>query len=169
VVTEWNQNIDEIRAKAIRFLSDIDSIVHRTYEAAVSAGTALPSFTDLSASARVDDLVTHSKALLNQATRIDLDAARIDLAVRRVLAKRRPSHDGHLKDSIHFEHYLALTRQLRAAGFTEECVFVSKNRKYFGSGRHPSIDPDLASETDDPAVQIRFFGSIDAAFGHLHL
>jgi hypothetical protein len=169
VVTEWNQNIAEIRNNVTRFLSQVDRVVRSPYEAAVAAGTTLPAYTNLSVSALVDDLVTLSKALLNQATRIDLDSASIDLAVRRVLAKRRPSQDGHLKDSIHFEHYLQLARRLRAAGFAEECVFVSKNRKDFWNGPQPSIHPDLAPETADPAVRIRFFGSIEAAIGHLHL
>jgi hypothetical protein len=169
VVTEWHQNIAEIRDNAIRFLSQVDGVVRRPYQAAIASGTILPAFTDLSASALVDNLVTLSRALLNQATSIDLDATGIDLVVRRVLAKRRPSQDGHLKDSIHFEHYLELARRLRAAGFSEECVFVSKNRKDFWNGQQPSIHLDLASETADPAVRSRFFGSIEAALGHLHL
>jgi hypothetical protein len=169
VVTEWNQNIAEIRDNAIRFLSQVDGVVRRPHQAAAAAGTTLPAYTDLSASALVDDLVALSRALLNQALRIDLDVAGIDRAVGRVVAKRRPSQDGHLKDSIHFEHYLELARGLRAAGFAEECVFVSKNRKDFWNGQQPSIHPDLAPETDDPAVQFRFFGSLEAALGHLHL
>jgi hypothetical protein len=169
VATEWHQNIPEIRNNANLFLTQLDGIVHRPYQAAVSAGTTLPAFTDLSASALVNDLVTLSTALLNQAMRIDLDPVLIDLAVQRVMAKRRPSHDGHLKDSVHFEHYLELARQLRVAGFAEECVFVSKNRKDFWNGQQPSIHPDLAPEIADPAVRINFFGSIEAAIGHLHL
>jgi hypothetical protein len=39
----------------------------------------------------------------------------------------------------------------------------------FWNGQQPSIHPDLAPETDDPAVRIRFFGSLEAALGHLHL
>src|SRR5262249_50829308 len=96
VVTEGHQNIPEIRDNALRFLSQVDSVVHRPYEAVLSAGTTLPPFTNLSASALVNDLVTLSNALLNQATRIDLEASRIDLAVQRVLVQRRPSQDGHL-------------------------------------------------------------------------
>lgn len=169
VAIEWHQNIDEIRDKAILFLSQVDGIVRRTYQAAAPAGTTLPAFADLSASNLVGDLMALSAALLNLATRIDLDPARIELAVRRVMDRRRPSHDGHLKDSIHFEHYLELARRLRAAGFVEECVFVSRNRKDFWDGPRPSIHPDLDPEINDPAVRIRFFGSIEAAIGHLHL
>jgi hypothetical protein len=169
VATEWHQNIPEIRANAILFLSQVDLILKRSHQAAVPAGTALPAFTDLSASALVDDLVTLSTAVLNQAIRIDLDPALIDLAVQRVMAKRRPSHDGHLKDSVHFEHYLELARQLRAAGIAEECVFVSKNRKDFWDDQKPSIHPDLAPEIADHAVRMSFFGSIEAAIGYLHL
>ena len=169
VAIEWNQNIAKIRTNAIRFLSEVDDIVHRSYRAAVRAGITLQAYTDISASLLVDNLVELSKALLNQATRIDLEDTGIKLAVERVKAKLRPSHDGHIKDSIHFEHYLELARRLRSAGFAEECIFVSKNKKDFWNGPHPSIHIDLASEIDDPAVGIRFFGSIEAAIGHLHL
>lgn len=42
VATEWHQNIAEIRDNAIRFLSQVDGIVHRSYQAAIPAGIALP-------------------------------------------------------------------------------------------------------------------------------
>jgi hypothetical protein len=57
VVTEWNQNIAEIRDNAIRFLSQVDGVVSRPYQAAVAAGIALPVYTDLSTSTLVDHLV----------------------------------------------------------------------------------------------------------------
>jgi hypothetical protein len=169
VVTEWHQNIAEIRDHALRFLSQVDGVVRRAHQAAMAAGTTLAAYTDLSASTLVDDLVELSRALLDQATRIDLEPPTLDLAVQRVLARRRPSQDGHLKDSIHFEHYLELARRFRAAGFAEECVFVSRNKKDFWHGQQPSVHPDLAPEIDDPAVRLRFFGSLEAALGHLHL
>jgi hypothetical protein len=50
VPREWRQNIDEIREKATKFLSTIDNIVQRAYQAAQLHGTALPVYTPLSAS-----------------------------------------------------------------------------------------------------------------------
>src|SRR5262249_32973415 len=35
--------------------------------------------------------------------------------------------------------------------------------------QNSSIHPNLAPEVNDPAVRLRFFGSLGAAIGHLHL
>ena len=83
------------------------------------------------------------------------------------MGKHRPSHDGQIKDSINFEHYLEFARQLRAGGMTDEVIFVSKNRKDFWNGETAQIHPDLFPQINDPAVQIRFFGSMSAALGFL--
>lgn len=85
------------------------------------------------------------------------------------MIKRRPSHDGHVKDSIHFEHYLEFARQLRAGGFTAPVLFVSKNRKDYWDGDKPRIHPDLEPEINDPAVRLLFYGSLAAALGPLRI
>ena len=162
VHTEWSQNIAGIRTKAEEFINKIDDIVARAYQAAGFAGTLLPVYPPLADSMLVANLVALSTALLNQATRLVLDDALIDLALARVMGKHRPSHDGHIKDSINFEHYLELARRLRAGGFAEEVIFVSKNRKDYWNGENPHIHPDLHPQIDDPAVDLRFFGSISA-------
>jgi hypothetical protein len=79
------------------------------------------------------------------------------------MTKRRPSHDGHIKDSMNFEHYLAFARQLRAAGFVKDVLFVSKNRKDYWDGDKDKIHPDLKPEIEDPAIQLQFFGSLGSA------
>lgn len=163
VHTEWNQNIAGVRKKADEFLAKIDAIVGYPYRAAGFAGTVLPVYDPLSSKTLVDDLVALSTALLNQATRLDLDAAHTALALDRVMTKRRPSHDGHIKDSINFEHYLAFARRLRAAGFVEDVLFVSKNRKDYWDGDKDRIHPDLKPEIEDAAVQLQFFGSLVSA------
>src|SRR5271157_3087678 len=80
------------------------------------------------------------RRLLNTLTanpnRVQL-VALIDLALARVMGKHRPSQDGHIKDSINFEHYLEFARRLRAGGFAEEVIFVSKNRKDYWNGENP--------------------------------
>jgi hypothetical protein len=83
------------------------------------------------------------------------------------MGKHRPSHDGHIKDSINFEHYLELARRLRAGGFAEEVIFVSKNRKDYWNGESPQIHPDLHLQINGTAVQLGFFGSIAAALGFM--
>ncbi len=169
VYREWTQNIAGIRKKARDFLLKVDDLVSQPYQAAGFAGTVLPVYVPLSTSTLVDDLATLSTALLNQATQLNFEPIQIQLALDRVMNKRRPSHDGHIKDSINFEHYLEFTRLLRAGGFAEEVVFVSKNRKDYWDGGIARIHPDLQPEINDPAVQLRFFGSLNAALGYLHI
>jgi PIN domain len=166
---EWTQNIATIRAKAEEFLNTIDDIVRRAYQAAQLHGTGLPVYTPLSASTLVADLEGRSSALLNQATQLDLDNVLINRALQRVMNKHRPSHDGHIKDSINFEHYLEFARHLRAGGFTEHVLLVSKNRKDFWNGDTGRIHTFLEPQINDPAVQIRFFGNLNAALGFLHI
>jgi hypothetical protein len=167
VHTEWNQNIASVRQKADEYLKKIDSVVSYPYQAAGFAGTALPGYDRLSSKTLVDDLVALSTALLNQATRLDLESALNTLALGRVMTKRRPSHDGHIKDSMNFEHYLAFARQLRAAGFVKDVLFVSKNRKDYWDGDKDRIHPDLKPEIEDPAIQLQFFGSLAWALGRV--
>jgi hypothetical protein len=64
---------------------------------------------------------------------------------------------------------LELARQLRVGGFTEHVVFVSKNRKDYWSGDTGHIHSVLEPEINDPAVQIRFYGNLNAALGFLHI
>jgi PIN domain len=166
---EWNQNIAEIQQKASDFLAKVDAIVGKPYQAAGLAGTALPVYPSLAASTLVADLVALSSALLNQALRLDLEAALIQRALDRVMNKQRPSHDGHIKDSINFEHYLEFARNLRANGFADDVIFVSKNRKDYWSGNTGRIHPALEPEISDRTVHIRFFGNLHAALGFLHI
>jgi hypothetical protein len=169
VMTEWNQNIAWVRGKAIEFLGAIDNMVERVYQAGGFAATALPVINRLSESTLVDDLEGYSLALLTQATRLELETNLTARALDRVYSKRRPSHDGHVKDSINFEHYLEFARRLRLGGYGEELVFVSKNRKDFWHSPNPHIHPDLELEINDPAVEMQFFGSLEAALGHLQI
>jgi hypothetical protein len=166
---EWYQNIAGIRTKAEEFLSKIDDIVGRAYQAALLHGTGLSFYTPLSASTLVADLAGRSSDLLNQATQLDLDKALIDRALQRVMNKHRPSHDGHIKDSINFEHYLEFARRLRSGGFAEPVLLVSKNRKDYWEGDTGHIHSFLEPQISDPAVQIRFFGNLNAALGFLHI
>jgi hypothetical protein len=169
VQLEWNQNINEVRTKAEAFISKIDGIVGRTYQAAGLAGTSLPVYSPLANSALVADLVALSRALLDQATKLVLDDTLTARALARVLGKRRPSQDGHVKDSIDFEHYLELARRLRAGGFTDKIIFVSKNRKDYWDGQNATIHPDLHPQIAANDVDMQFFASLFAALGNLHI
>jgi hypothetical protein len=132
-------------------------------------GTTLPASTPLAASSLVADAAGLSTSLLSAAVRLDRDNAIIWRALNRVMIKQRPSHDGHIKDSINFEHYLEFARQLRGGGFPEQVLFVSKNRKDFWDGDKLQIHPDLTSEISDTGVQLRFYGSLAVALRSLHI
>ena len=165
VATEWNQNIVGIRTKAEQHLAHIDDAVMRLHEAAGYVGTAMAASPAHAGGTLVADLVVLSQALLKQALRLDLDGALIQRALNRVYAKTRPSHDGHVKDSIHLEHYLEIARQLRALHFADHCIFVSGNRRDFWDGETSRLHPALSLEFADAAINLRFFGSIQAALG----
>ncbi len=169
VATEWNQNIASIRTKAEQHLAHVDEAVVKLYQGAGYIGTHLAAFPALAASTLVADLVALSQALLNQAVQLELDNAFTQRALNRVYTKTRPSHEGHIKDSIHLEHYLELVRQLRAQHFTDQCIFVSSNRRDFWDGENPRLHSLLLPEFTNVAVQLRFFGSIHAALGCLHI
>ena len=115
----------------------------------------------------VNELTALAQAVMAQAAVLDSDPVCVQRALDRVLAKRRPSHDGQVKDSIHLEHYLELSRLLQAGGFTERRVFVSGNRSDFWDGPlpriHASIGPDLA------VVGLEFFGDLRSAVGSLRI
>ncbi len=170
IVTEWDQNIGGIRAKAEEHLRHVDEAFERLYDVAGHTGTTLGApVPSLAATSLIADLVALSEAVLNAAIRLNIDDQCVRRAVQRVRFKQRPSHEGHIKDSIHFEHYLELARQLRAAGFPGRGLFVSGNRKDFSDGTTSRIHPLLAPEINNPAVQIQFFPSIHAAMGYLHI
>ncbi len=52
-----------------------------------------------------------------------------------------------------------------AGGFTEEVIFVSKNKSDYGELDTPRIHHDLLPEIEDPAVRITYFTSLGAALG----
>ena len=114
--TEWIQNIRGIRSKAKKYLSKIDDIFGRPYHAAIAVETKIEVFTPIAPTTLVADLVNLSITFLKQATRLDLEHPLIGRALNRVMTKKRPSHDGHVKDSINFEHYLEFGRQVRCRG-----------------------------------------------------
>ena len=92
---------------------------------------------------------------------LDRDPPCVQRALDRVLAKRRPGHDGKIKDAIHLEHYLELSRLLHAGGFPERRVFVSGNRADFWDGPLPRIHPSIAA--DLAGMGLEFFGDLRSA------
>ena len=165
---EWNQNIADVQHKAGQFLADADQASTLVHDVWLHLGRPLGSSPSAhAATPLVNELTALAQAVLAHASVLDSEPACVQRALGRVMAKRRPSHAGHVKDSIHLEHYLELSRLLHAGGYAERCVFVSGNRADFWDGPlphiHPLIAPDLA------AVGLEFFGDLRSAVGSLRI
>jgi hypothetical protein len=165
---EWGQNIADVQQKASQFLDQTDqdsALVHGAWSHLGRPLGTSPSAH--AATALVNELTVLAQAVMAQACVLDRDPPCVQRALDRVLAKRRPSHDGQVKDSIHLEHYPELSRLLHAGGFAERRVFVSGNRSDFWDGPlpriHTLIAPDLA------AVGLEFFGDLRSAVGSLRI
>jgi hypothetical protein len=168
VVHEWGQNIVDVQQKAEQFLRGADqdsALVHDIWShLGRPLGTAPTAH---AATTLVNDLTALAQAALAQASVLDSDPACVQRALGRVMAKRRPSHAGHVKDSIHLEHYLELSRLLHVAGYAERRVFVSGNRSDFWDGPLPRIHPSIAAEL--ATVGLEFFGDLRSAIGSLRI
>lgn len=167
VVHEWSQNLDEARTKVDSHLVETARRVDRIAEACslgrVSNPPAILSMSKLNLATALAAL---AEDLLNRSIVLGKDAACIERALDRVMDRRRPSHKREIKDSIHWEHYLELSRRLALAGHAEGRFFVSGNKADFwvNPGR-PALHPDLEREAD--AAGLRFFGRLDLALREL--
>ena len=74
-----------------------------------------------------------------------------------------------IKDSIHLEHFLELSRRLAARGFTEPRVFVSSNTSDFSldSSKAGILHPDLVGDLSTAGLE--FFPSLGPALRHVGL
>ena len=63
----------------------------------------------------VRGLVALALGVLDQAMILEKDESCVERALGRVMDRKRPSHKNYIKDSIHWEHYLELSRRLVAA------------------------------------------------------
>jgi hypothetical protein len=84
-------------------------------------------------------------------------------AVDRIIASTRPAKPGGkgAKDSVILEHALETTKQLRLAGFTGICLFVSSNTKDFASAGSTRLHAQLAPTFD--AVNLEYAVSLTYA------
>ena len=103
-----------------------------------------------------------AEGLMNQAVILEKDVFCVDRALSRVMDKRRPSHKKEIKDSIHWEHYLELSRRLGESGHAHPRIFVSANKADFWFDKdNSSLHPDLKDEADASGLQS--FGKLDDA------
>jgi hypothetical protein len=86
-----------------------------------------------------------SADLLDAAVSMDHDAAALGRAVDRIIASTHPAKPSGkgAKDSVILEHAVEATTQLRNAGFTGICLFVSSNTKDFANAGSTNLHAQL--------------------------
>jgi hypothetical protein len=170
VLREWVQRRDEVRDEAARWLASTDGQILEIHRAWERLGRPLaaprPTYHD---PGLVDELTALAESLFRGAAVLREDAACITRALQRVKRKKRPSHQRQIKDSIHLEAFLELSRQLRGEGYGQPVVFVSTNSSDFWEDKntpervHAELVDDLA------AADLIFFGRLAIALRHLGL
>jgi hypothetical protein len=112
-----------------------------------------------------------SADLLAAAVSMDHDSAALGRAVDRIIASTRPAKPGGkgAKDSVILEHAVEATTQLRTAGFTGVCLFVSSNTKDFAdagsTNLHAQLTPEFTAANLEYAVNLTHAESILTSAG----
>ncbi len=165
VLHEWSQNLDTVRARASAHLLETSRRFRRVLSSCGHVDIrAIGPVTDFGSLPLVQGLIDLAERLMDRALILETDGDCIQRALSRVMDRQRPSHKGQIKDSIHLEHYLELSRQLSQAGFSEPILFVSGNKADFWDGP-PQLHRDLRDEF--AAAGLQFFGKLEAALGRL--
>lgn len=104
-----------------------------------------------------------SDDLLAAAGSMDHDASALGRAVDRIIASTRPAKPGGkgAKDSVILEHAVEVTTQLRTAGFTGICLFVSSNTKDFAETGSTELHEQLKMSFN--AVNLGYAASLTHA------
>ncbi len=103
--------------------------------------------------------------LLSRSIVLERDPPCLERAIARLIAKRRPSHEKEIKDSMNLEQSLELSRRLSNLGYAQSRVFVSSNTNDFAAANSTAVHPDLKPEL--LAVGLEYFTSLRAALGAL--
>jgi hypothetical protein len=168
VVIEWGQNKDQVRQEMTDWIIESDRRVleiHRTWDRVGSpVMTQAPTYMD---PRWIDLLTSLGESLIQGAVVLDDDNGCVMRAIDRLKQKRRPSHRKEIKDSIHLEHYLEISRQLHAAGYTQPAVFVSTNSSDFWADKNTPSAPHTDLEAELAAAHLTFYGKIEFALRHL--
>jgi hypothetical protein len=168
VLREWVQRRSEIRDEATQWLAETDRRIQEIHRAWERLGQPLPAHALAYNDPRlVDELTSLAESLIRASTVLKEDRACVMRALRRVKHKKRPSHKREIKDSIHFEHYLELSRGLRGAGYGQPVVFVSTNSSDFWEDKNTPEHPHPELSEDLTAAGLRFFGRLPLALRHL--
>lgn len=165
---EWRQNYLQVQEKSREFLTQADKLSQTVHQAWVNLKKPAPVASAHATSPLLSELTVLAESVQTHARILDHDQGCVNRAYQRVLTKSKPSDDGHIKDSVHLEHYLELARQLQAGGFAKRRVFVSSNKKDFwdapkGGRLHSSLVAEFGS------VGLEFFGELHAAVGSMRI
>jgi hypothetical protein len=168
VVLEWSQNKDEVGNEAAEWLTETDRRIleiHKTWD---GVGSPLPdpapTYFD---PGLVAALISLGESLILAAIVLEEDNACVMRALDRVKQKQRPSHKREIKDSIHLEHYLELSRQLHVNRYAHLTFFVSSNSSDFWTDRNTPSQPHVDLRADLSAAGLTFYGQLDFALRHL--
>jgi len=170
VLREWVQRRDEVREEATKWLQNTDRQileVHRAWERlGRPLATVRPTYytPDL-----VNELTNLAKSLLRGSVVLKENTECVMRALQRVKWKKRPSHTKEIKDSIHLENYLELSRQLRDAGYGQPVIFASTNSSDFWENKNTPARPHVELVDDLAAANLVFFGRLRLALLHLGL
>jgi hypothetical protein len=168
---EWDQNQAEVSQTVKSFLEKAANSARRVVDARRLAGLPSLSIDDgLFDPALVRNLVKLAEDLMDRAVVLERDDSCVERALVRVMDRRRPSHQNEIKDSIHWEHYLELSRRLVVAGHNQHRIFVSANKADFWAKDNqnkpiPSLHADLDAEAKEAGLD--FFGRMDEALHRL--
>jgi hypothetical protein len=168
VAREWFQRKDDVRKEATKWLVNTDRQIQGIHEAWVRLGQPLtqqvPTYNDPKL---VDDLTSLAESFMRGAMVLKEDQVCVMRAVQRVKRKKRPSHTNEIKDSIHFEHYLELSRKLHDSAYGQPVIFVSSNSSDFWADKNKPNQPHPELTHDLTAANLMFFGRLALALTHL--
>ncbi len=170
VLREWVQRRDDVRDEVTKWLAYTDRQIfeiHRAWER-LGRPLATPRFTyhdpDL-----VNRLTTLAESLLRSSAVLHEDTTCVMRALQRVKWKNRPSHNKQIKDSIHLETYLELSRKVRDAGYGQPVIFASTNSSDFWEDKNTPERPHAELVDDLATADVVFFGRLPLALRHLGL
>jgi hypothetical protein len=132
VSIEWaehsNATVGELRV----LLKDTDGFSDRLHASAKILGNALRSPVDFQHSLIDQDLLALSSDIRTSGTVVARDSDCTDKASTREITKTAPAVKGGAhKDCLIVEHALQICREIRAAGSTIPCVFLTSNTSEF--------------------------------------
>jgi hypothetical protein len=143
VTTEWNTHILAIENECRTAVDACNAI------SAICGHLALPTVAVLPAAVLTMPAALRqlSADLLAACVAIDHDADALNRAVNLIVAGthpvKRPDNKG-AKDAVILEHAVQTAAQLRGAGFTGNCLFVSSNTKDYAAPGSTNLHAQLA-------------------------